>query len=116
MAGYRGNTNTLRAIASENLQKPAITAAIKATYKPVRSAAVMDRHERQALLTAIARGEQHRFDSKDRLRAVELLGKMQGDYLERRQVDMKISERPSSIAELRVRLKNVLQEIDDDGE
>ncbi len=55
-----------------------------------RSAAVIDREQRQAWWSAIVRGEVAGPDGEppsiaERLRASELLGKAQGDFLERRE-------------------------------
>ncbi|QGT78491.1 hypothetical protein GM160_06025 [Guyparkeria halophila] len=56
-----------------------------------RSAAVIDREQRQAWWSAIMRGEITGPDGeppaiRDRLKASELLGKAQGDFVERREI------------------------------
>lgn len=94
-AGYTGSAATLAVTGTRALKIPKIRAAIDAIVEQTRSRAVMDRRERVELLTSIARGEvddwadmedgpgPRRAKLKDRIRAIELLGKMDGDYLDR---------------------------------
>lgn len=87
------------------LENAGISRAIEAATAEVRQSAIMTREERQKWLTAVARGEECRAivmamegpvldpqtgeplrdaaPAKDRVRSVELLGKMQGDYIEK---------------------------------
>jgi phage terminase small subunit len=51
----------------------------------VRSTAIATREERQEFLTAMMRGEEPG-EPKDRIKATEILGKMQGDFIERHHV------------------------------
>lgn len=93
LAGYKGSYATIAAVARDNLRRPAIRAAID--QRAEEDPAVMTRKERQRFWTAVARGEigtrkiagdaEVVFPSemKDRLKATELLGKSQGDFLER---------------------------------
>ena len=90
LAGYSGDDVSLAALASENLRKPIIAEAIKAASKPIRKAAIMDQVERQELLTQIAKSAEE--ETRDRLRSVELLGKMQGDFIERSVVEVKAAD------------------------
>lgn len=90
LAGYSGNDVTLATTGSENLRRPPIAAAIAAASKPIRKAAIMDQAERQELLTQIAKSAEE--ETRDRLRSVELLGKMQGDFIERSVVEVKAAD------------------------
>jgi len=81
LAGYQGNENTLSTVGSENLRKPKIRQAIRnrVTTDPL----VADRRERQAFWTAVMRAEEGDPSTKDRMTAAKLLGKSQGDFVER---------------------------------
>ncbi len=102
LAGYKGNDNTLAAIASENLRKPKIASAIEERQEG--DPLVADREERQRFFTSVMRGTGCRRPvktmvgllrdkdgnvvtedplAKDRIKAAELLGKMNGDFVER---------------------------------
>lgn len=111
LAGYKGTPAALRTMAQENLAKPLIAAAIAAITEEMRAPLIASRKERQALLTKMLREsvteevvvtvgtgmgcsqiEKTRKDisARDRLKALELLGKMQGDFIER--VEVKSAE------------------------
>ena len=98
-AGYNATTeNSIRSIASENLMKPMIRLALEqAGYKDcgimdknaidsVRSLdnvnrRISTREDRAEFLTSIY--EDNSYPIVARLKAIELLGKMYGDYLDR---------------------------------
>ena len=88
MAGYRGNDTTLGSVGAENLTKPAIRNAISAATAETRQRAVMTRAERQEFLTeAVAGNDLYRVAKgppgwKERLKALEILARMQGDMLD----------------------------------
>ncbi|MCA9530489.1 MAG: terminase small subunit [Myxococcales bacterium] len=91
-AGYRGSTNTLRVVGQENLLKPALVEAIAAATAAARQAAILDRDQQQAFLSAVVLGRECLTQTDDgevppragdRIRACELLGRMQGHYIER---------------------------------
>mgnify|MGYP000865816423 CR=1 FL=1 len=63
------------------LKNTEIQAAIQNREKERNSAAIATREERQRFWTAIMRDEE--VDLRDRLRATELLGKSEGDFLEK---------------------------------
>ena len=63
------------------LKNTEIQAAIQNREKERNSAAIATREERQAFWTAIMRDDE--VDLRDRLRASELLGKSEGDFLEK---------------------------------
>jgi len=85
-AGY----STPQEQASENLRKPKVVEALEALRHETTQAAIATREERQAFWTAVLRGEVDDGGAppplKDRIRAAELLGKSQGDFLERKEV------------------------------
>lgn len=96
LAGYAGDSNTLKSVAAENLTKPDIAAAIQAALEPIRKAAILTRERRQELLSKFAEGtDPTAMDDgpdapfvpvKDRIKAIEVLGKMQGDFVEKVEV------------------------------
>ena len=78
-AGY--SPKTARSIGQENLTKPDIIRAIKERETERLRPAIASREERQRFWTRIMNdaGE----ETRDRLRASELLGKSNGDFLDR---------------------------------
>lgn len=107
MAGYSGGRNTLEVQASRLLKNARVVQAIREATAEVRSQVVADRAERQRLYTEFLRGEveeevvvvvaegdfcsraekvKKRVDGRTRLKAAELLGKVQGDFIERIEV------------------------------
>lgn len=86
-AGYKGNYETLNAIASENLRKPAIAKFIEEQTE--NDPLVASRIDRQRFLTAVMRDPEQ--PVRERLKAVELLGKMQGDFVDRQEVTAKMA-------------------------
>lgn len=80
-AGYKGNDQTLAVVAKENLRKPHIRAAIDAREQKKTGPLIMTREQRQALWTKIALDETEA--TRDQLRASELLGKSQADFVDR---------------------------------
>lgn len=84
IAGYKGNEKTLSVVGSENLAKPYIWAAIQARDAEIKSNRIATREERQAFWTDTMRKEE--FDLKDRIRASELLGKSQCDFIEKKEI------------------------------
>lgn len=95
-AGY--SAGRARVIGSENLTKPAIQTALAALTEKVSSERIADAKERQEFWTAAMRGkdkyrkeedgegEGEGIEMKDRLKASELLGRAQLDFVERREV------------------------------
>jgi phage terminase small subunit len=82
LAGYKNKTAQAAATqGSALLRKPHIAAAVLKLQES--DPLVATRKERQEFWTKAFRGELPDFDSKDRLRASELLGKASGDFLER---------------------------------
>ena len=99
-AGYNGSYDVLAHIAEDNLKKVHIAEAIANREKKRNNLNIAIRAERQAFWTRVARGEELQKvvigtgENKqlveippkmaDRLRASELLGKSEGDFIERR--------------------------------
>lgn len=85
VAGYDGDDVTLASVGYENLRKPQIRAAVDERID--NDALVMTRFDRQRLWTRIAQGKEMDGDQppamRDRLKASELLGKSQLDFVER---------------------------------
>ena len=80
-AGYKGSDNTLAAVARENLRKPHIRAAIEAREQKKTGPLIMTREQRQEFWSTVAMDKDE--GMKHRLRASELLGKSQADFLDR---------------------------------
>lgn len=83
-AGYKGKDRTLAAVASENLAKPDIQAAILSRETTELRPGIVARHERQLFWSAMMMNEE--LDTTSRLRASELLGKSEGDFLNKVEV------------------------------
>lgn len=80
-AGY--SKRTAYAQGCRLLKKAEIHAALAAMSSKSESKAVADATERREFWTSIMRGQVDGFDTKDRLKASELLGKTAGDFLDR---------------------------------
>lgn len=78
-AGYSKKSAAL--IGNENLRKPLIVRAIKAREQKRIAPAIWDREKRQEFWTATANDET--IDIKARLKASELLGRSEADFIER---------------------------------
>lgn len=86
-AGYSKKTAAF--IGAENLKKPQIQDAIKAREARRLAPTIATRQERQEFWTSVLRSEDEAM--KDRLKAAELLGKSEGDFLERVEMDQTVS-------------------------
>ena len=83
LAGYKKP----RSVGCENLTKPDVQAAIATLAQVKTQARIATAEERQSFWTAVLRGDDgYEADMKDRLKASELLGRCQGDFLERREL------------------------------
>lgn len=101
-AGYKVNSENAAAAAATRLLKNVnIKNRLQEIHKQIASDAIMGPKEMQERLTKIARQEatesvltqdggevQRKADFKAALKAMELLGKMQGSFIERREVNM----------------------------
>ena len=83
-AGYKGGYQTLGVTACRLLKDDRITRAIQAREKERMEPVIMNRQERQSFWSGIMLDEDASL--RDRLRASELLGKSEGDFLERHEV------------------------------
>lgn len=79
-AGYAGNDVTLGSVAHENLKKPLVAEALAKRETKAIAKAIASREERQAFWSSAMRGNE---EGVDRLRASEVLGKSEGDFVER---------------------------------
>ena len=82
-AGYKGTDQTLGAVGAENLKKPQIVSAIQDATKD--DPLIWGRDELQRFWTELAQG-QGGDETKDRLKASELLGKSQAVFIQRVEV------------------------------
>ena len=82
-AGYKGNDMTLGQVGAENLKKPQIREAVAARVS--KDPAIATRTERQQFWTNVMQGT-NGAEMKDRLKASELLGKSQADFIDRKEI------------------------------
>jgi phage terminase small subunit len=69
---------------AENLLKPTVKAAVTLLMQKQSNSRIATAQERQQFWTAVLRGiEGYEAEMKDRLKASELLGRCQGDFLDR---------------------------------
>lgn len=81
-AGY--SPKTARAIAKENLTKPHILAEIKSRETVRCTPLIASRAERQQFWSSVMRDVDQQM--RDRLKAAELLGKSEADFVERQEI------------------------------
>jgi phage terminase small subunit len=81
LAGYSGNDDTLKQVGAENLTKPYIVKAIQEREKQRNQADIANREERQRFWTDGMRDEKAKMS--DRAKHSELLGRSEGDFLDR---------------------------------
>jgi phage terminase small subunit len=109
IAGYAGSDQYLKTIASKLMANPKVVQAIKerSQYVAATYRAIADRQERQSLWTSIMRNEDpYRKEEKDsngvpipegniplpvRLKASELLGKSEADFIEKLDVSSNVT-------------------------
>lgn len=83
LAGYKGSEITLATTGHEVLRNPKVAAAI--AERVAQDPAIATREARQAWWSKVM--DDPKGDMKDRLRASELLGKSQADFIARQQVE-----------------------------
>ena len=98
LAGYSGSDETLRQTGAENLAKPHISELIKSRENDRQTFLIMTREERQIFWSDTIRDEEQ--DMSVRLRASELLGKSEGDFIEKKQIEMDLNLSQESLLEL----------------
>lgn len=96
-AGYQGTVNVLSTQAGRLLKKAEVRELVDQLRATATKSAIADRNERLEILTAIARGEPHEVTHMGesgvknfeqlppvsaRIKAAELMAKMQGDFVE----------------------------------
>ena len=80
LAGYKGDDTTLSVTAYDNLRNPRIVEAIKKRHDVEMQPAIMTRVLRQKFWQDVLKDET--LPMKERIRASELLGKSEGDFIE----------------------------------
>lgn len=89
-AGY--SEKTAQQIGAENLLKPVISDYLATLTKNDAENRIMSAIERQTFLTDVVRGAikegENSAKLSDRIRACELLGKMQGDFVEKQSIEL----------------------------
>ncbi len=96
-AGYSGSDATLAQVASENLRKPEVLAAIQARSQVssqvrrdiAKATHIASRAERQAFWTQVMIDGSQKMS--DRLKAAELLGRSEADFTEKLMVQGKLT-------------------------
>jgi phage terminase small subunit len=81
-AGY--SPKTARSMGRENLTKPDIVAEIKARDTIRSTPLIASRAERQQFWSSVMRDKEQQM--RDRLKAAELLGKSEADFVERQEI------------------------------
>ena len=81
-AGY--SEKTAEVIGHENLRKPKILAEIKAREVVRSTPLIASRAERQQFWSSVMRDKEQQM--RDRLKAAELLGKSEADFVERQEI------------------------------
>ena len=81
-AGY--SEKTAEVIGHENLRKPKILAEIKAREVVRSTPLIASRAERQQFWSSVMRDKDQQM--RDRLKAAELLGKSEADFIERQEI------------------------------
>lgn len=86
LAGYKGSENTLAQNAIDLLRNPHITQIIAKRNDKIAKPLIMNRQQRQQLWSRIANTKSYK--TSDRLRATELLGKSEADFIAKHEVDI----------------------------
>ena len=84
-AGYKAdNDDSVRAAAAKLLTKDNIKKRIAELREKISSSKIMDAQERRELMTKIAKNK--KTSNTDRLKAIDLLNKMDGVYINKTQI------------------------------
>lgn len=90
-AGYKGNDVTLGQVGAENLKKPQIKKAIQSREERRNKSHIATREERQKFWSDVLAGKIKEGKNipkmTDRLKASELLGKSEADFVDRHKFD-----------------------------
>ena len=110
-AGY--SERSVTKIGYQLMSNPKIAAAIRARENARNDDAIATREERQRFFTRVMRDEEQHM--KDRLRASELLGKSEGDFIDRQELSGKDGT-PLTVKgvldEIRIRVVDAIQDGD----
>lgn len=106
LAGYTGTDAALRVTASRLLANGSIATAIQQRHAVEESRLIADRQKRQAFWTTVMQDKDE--EMRTRLRASELLGRSEADFVERHEhtgaqggpIEMSASERSLKLAGL----------------
>ena len=79
-AGYKGNGAALAVQANRLLKRANVQAAMQSRAEAQSAPTISDRKERHEFLTQVHRGAVEGASMRDRLKAVELLAKSQGEW------------------------------------
>ena len=85
LAGYTSTGQGIKVLASRLLMSQVVRDEIERQRAELTSARIADKRERQEYLTSVMRDVA--IEPKDRTKACEILGKMQGDFIEKREVE-----------------------------
>lgn len=94
-AGYKVRSDGAAGVNANRLLKNAkVQARLRSIRDEIASEAIMQPKEMQEWLSKVVRGEEREMSGesallRDRLKAADLLGKMQGAFLDRKEVEMK---------------------------
>lgn len=111
LAGYKGSDETLRQVGAENLTKPYITALIEGRLRKELNEMVATREMRRKFWTQIMYDNKEK--TMDRIRASELLGKCEGDFINRIEHSGNFSLESLSDEELNQRLRQLREKMKD---
>ena len=81
-AGYKGNESTLTTMANKLMTKGDILEAVKARETKCNEKLIANREKRQEFWTSIMNSTDKDVHVRDKLKASELLGRSQGDFIE----------------------------------
>lgn len=88
LAGYRGNDKTLQVVAHNNIRKHIVAVEIEKLSKKETARAIISREEVMALLADIATNTENE-TARDRVKAMDVLNKMRGEYIQRHEVSVR---------------------------
>lgn len=117
-AGYAGGENALASKGSQLLRNAKVAESIKARQEAENAPLIADRQARQRFWTETMQDDQG--DMKDRLKASELLGRSEADFIERHEhsgpdggsIEMDAGEQAMKLAGLLTKIQRRV----DDGE
>lgn len=97
LAGYKGNSKTLRTIGTENMAKHGVKHAIEALQRKETKKNIMTREEILEQLSEIAKEKEA--SKGDQIKAMDTINKMRGEYVLRHDVTITALTREQKEAE-----------------